>query len=230
MSGKRVNDLIGFALCVLVVCAAPCGEGATQAEPDGTAVAQLDKGQVAEFSAYVRQKILRSEEFDVCGRILAEKQGELKNFVKEMTEEIGISPDQTYTYETSTRSLYLLSTNAAARAGKPERTLIRKMKTESEAQYVSNLMLARSLTEQQIRVLKQLCEEKRGEFQQTDAKLRQRFKLDAQTAYRLDDQTGQIIRLKAKAEEAPAKAKVEETPAKAKAEEAPAKAKGIQLK
>ena len=106
-----------------------------------------------------------------------------------------MAPDKSYTFEKATKTLYELSTNRVDKAGKPERSLVRQMKTESEALYVSRLMVARGLTEQQILVLAQIREEKAKEVGLVDNKLRQTFKLDPNASYRLDDKTGQVVRL-----------------------------------
>lgn len=158
-------------------------------------VSTLSKEQVQEFSAFVQAKSLRREEFLVCTRLIREKQGELKGFVDELAKEFGMSSAKAYTFEKATRSLFELSTNRVDKAGKPERTLHRQIKTDSEAQYVSRLMVARGLTEQQLQVLVQLREEKAKEFGLLDNKLRQAFKLEPKVSYRLDEKTGRVFRL-----------------------------------
>jgi hypothetical protein len=158
-------------------------------------IATLTKEQVSEFTQYVRAKELRSQEYGVCERMIVEKRRELKKLQDEMKKEFDMSPDHSYTYEMSTQTLFLLSTNKVDKAGKPEKTVIKKIKTGGESEFLSSKMLARKLTEQQIVVLAQLCEEKKIEFQQTDNQLRQKFKLGAGVSYRLDDKTGQVIRL-----------------------------------
>jgi len=160
-----------------------------------TAVATLSKEQIQEFSALVRNRNLRREELVVTTRIWVEKRRELKGFMDEMNKEFGMLPDQSYSYEIESKSLYQLSTNKIDKAGKPERKLVRKIKSDSEAKYVSRLMVARKLTEQQLQVLMQLRAEKQKEAKLMDDKLRQTFKLDPQTGYRLDEKTGQVFRL-----------------------------------
>jgi len=163
----------------------------------GTAVATLSKEQIEEFSTLVRNRNLRREELVVTTRIWVEKQRELKSFMDEMNKEFGMLPDQSYSYEIESKSLYQLSTNRIDKAGKPERKLVRKIKSDSEAKYVSRLMVARKLTEQQLQVLLQLRTEKQKEARLMDEKLRQTFKLDPEAGYRLDEKTGQVFRLPA---------------------------------
>jgi len=158
-------------------------------------VATLTKEQISEFSEYVHSKDLRREEVIVSDRLLSEKQRELNGFMNEMLKEFGIESGKAYTFDRETKSLYLLSTNQVDKAGNPARTLVRKMKSDSESQYVSRLMIARRLTEQQIFVLREIREEKTKEYAMVDAKLRQIFKLEPQVPYRLDEKTGQIIRM-----------------------------------
>ena len=189
-----LSVFLGGAVAVLATDAAVAKDKGPVAQKE-TVIASLTKEQVAEFSGYVHNKDLRREELIVSDRLLVEKQGELKGLMEEMSKEFGISPDKSYTFEKETKSLYLLSTNQVDKAGKPARTLLRQMKTDGEAQYLSRLMIARRMTEQQIFVLAQIREEKSKECGLIDAKLRQAFKLDPQTSYRLDEKTGQLIRL-----------------------------------
>lgn len=162
-----------------------------------TVVATLSKEQIREFSAFVRNRNLRREELAVTTRIWVEKQRELKGFMDEMNKEFGMLPDHSYSYEIESKSLYQLSTNKIDKAGRPERKLVRKIKSDSEAKYVSRLMVARKLTEQQLQVLLQLRAEKQKEAKLLDEKLRQTFKLDPEAGYRLDEKTGQVVRLPA---------------------------------
>jgi len=162
-----------------------------------TVVATLSKEQIQEFSALVRNRNLRREELVVTTRIWVEKQRELKGFMDELSKEYGMQPDQSYSYEIESKSLYQLSTNKVDKAGKPERKLVRKIKSDNEAKYISRLMVARKLTEQQIQVLMQLRAEKQKEAKLMDEKLRQTFKLDPEAGYRLDEKTGQVVRLPA---------------------------------
>lgn len=162
-----------------------------------TVVATLSKEQIREFSAFVRNRNLRREELAVTTRIWVEKQRELKGFMDEMSKEFGMLPEHSYSYEIESKSLYQLSTNKVDKAGKPERKLVRKIKSDSEAKYVSRLMVARKLTEQQLQVLMQLRVEKQKEAKLLDEKLRQVFKLDPEAGYRLDEKTGQVVRLPA---------------------------------
>ena len=188
--------LLGGAVLVLSAGAVWAKDTDAGAQKESV-VATLSKEQATEFAEYVHAKSLRREEFAVCGRLTVEKQGELKGFMDEMSKEFGMAPDKSYTFEKASRTLYLLSTNKVDKAGKPERSLVRQMKSESEAQYVSRLMVARGLTEQQLRVLAQLREEKAKEVGLVDAKLRKTFNLDPDLSYRLDEKTGQIFRLAA---------------------------------
>lgn len=160
-----------------------------------TVVATLSKDQIKEFSIYARTEMLRREEFAVISRMIVEKQKELKGFVDEMSKEFDMSYDKSYTFEKESKSLYLLSTNKVDKAGKPERTLLKKIKTDGEAKYLSRLMVARRLTEQQLFVLRQLKVEKNKEFGLVDSKLRQTFKLDSKGSYRLDQKTGQVFQV-----------------------------------
>ena len=156
-------------------------------------VATLTEKQVAEFSDLVQAKNMRREEWIITGRLFLEKKGELKKFMDEMSKEFSMASDKSYTFETESRSLYLLSTNKMDKAGNPERSLVRQLKSDSEVKYITRLMVARRLTEQQISVLAQIREEKSKEFALIDAKLRQTFKLDPKASYRLDNQSAQIL-------------------------------------
>ena len=187
-----------------VIAAMACGtqaagktEKAGTGEAGATLAATLSKEQIREFSAMVRNRNLRREEVAVTLRIGAEKQRELKGFLDELQKEFGMRPDCAYAYEIESKSLFQLSTNKLDKAGQPERKLIRKMKSDSESQYVSRLLVARKLTENQIQVLAQLRAEKTKEAQLMDNRLRQTFKLDPDAGYRLDEQTGKVFRLPA---------------------------------
>lgn len=203
MSTKKVMFIVmvGSLAFGAPIVRAEAKAGAPEKE---TLVATLSKEQIQEFSAFIRVRDLRREELIVTTRMWIEKQRELKAFAEEMNKEFGMTPDKAYTYEIETKSLYQLSTNQVGQAGKPERKLVRKIKSDSEAQYVSRLMVARKLTEQQIQVLAQLRSEKLKEAQLLDEKLRKTFKLDPKGGYRLDDKNGQVFRLpKKETEEAP---------------------------
>jgi len=190
-----------FGAVGVIVAVMACGVQAAEkkeaetGEAGATLVATLTKEQVREFSTMVRNRNLRREEAVVTLRIGAEKQRELKGFMDELQKEFGMRPDCAYVYETDSKSLFQLNTNKLDKAGKPERKLIRKMKTDSESQYASRLLMARKLTENQIQVLAQLRAEKTKEAQLMDNKLRQTFKLDPDAGYRLDEQTGKVFRL-----------------------------------
>lgn len=196
LKGTSVSLLLGM----LVVAQALSKEAVAPAQNE-TVVATLQKEQVSEFEAYVKVKELRREEVVVVSRMTLEKQTELKGFMDEMSKEFGIAADKSYTFEKGTKSLFVLSTNQVDKAGKPVRTLVKKIKTDTEAQYLARLMVARRLTEQQLIVLQQLKDEKSKEYGLVDAKLRQTFKLDPQGTYRLDEKTGQVVRLTAPAQE-----------------------------
>jgi len=193
ISSRFILMITGFSACLST--GVLWAKDKDQESQKDSVVATLSKEQITEFSAYVRAKSLRREEFIVCSRLILEKQGELKGFMDQMGKEFGMAPDKSYTFEKATKTLYELSTNRVDKAGKPERSLVRQMKTESEALYVSRLMVARGLTEQQILVLAQIREEKAKEVGLVDNKLRQTFKLDPNASYRLDDKTGQVVRL-----------------------------------
>ena len=190
-----------FVVGSLVVFAPRCGlsaEGKTApAEPE-TLVATLTTNQVKEFSAYVRSKSLRGQEYLVFGRMLSEKAKELKGFIDVMQREFNLSPDTSYQYEAASKKVYELSTNKLDKAGNRERTVVYACKSDQEAQRVSRLMLARRLTERQIDVLKQLREEKQKETVRTDAKLREVFHLDPKVQYRLDSETGRVFQVPAR--------------------------------
>lgn len=159
-----------------------------------TLVATLSKDQIQEFSVFVRNRNLRREELVVTTRIWVEKQRELKAFMDEMSKEFGMSPEHSYSYEIESKSLYQLATNKTDTVGKPDRKLVRTIKSDSESKYISRLMVARKLTEQQLQVLMQLRAEKQQEATLMDGKLRQTFKLDPEAGYRLDEKTGQVFR------------------------------------
>ena len=159
----------------------------------GTLVAELASEQATEFSAYVRMRGARQEEIRVIARMLKEKRGELSDLIGKMAADFGIAPDCSYMYKAATKSLYLLSSNKVDKASVPERTLLRTFTSAEEAKEAEGLILARRLTEQQIRVLEQLRVEKQCEFRNTDSQLRKRFKLDSGTAYHLDEATGRLM-------------------------------------
>jgi len=156
-------------------------------------VAKLSADQIKQFSRMVRMRDLRRQELAVLSRIWEEKRREAKAFADEMAAEFEMSPESAYTYETKSKTLYRLSTNRLDKAGKPERKVARKVKSDSESQYLSRLMVARKLTEQQIGVLAQLRAEKAKEAQLQDDKLRETFKLEAGAGYRLDEKTGEVF-------------------------------------
>jgi len=204
-----------FVFCLGALGALAENKGTGAGKGKEPVVATLSKDQIQEFATLVRIRDLRREELIVTTRIWGEKQRELKAFVDEMSKEFGMSPQNAYTYDIASKSLYQLSTNKVDKAGKPERTLARKIKTESEAKYVSRLMVARKLTEQQIVVLAQLREEKMKEAKLQDEKLRKTFNLDPEGGYRLDEKTGEVFRLpKPEKAAAPAPAGDAKKPAK----------------
>ena len=188
----RVVLAFGLCLCAGLVCAA---EDLTASLQKGRVVATLDKGQIKEFAAFVHARDLRREERFVVARLWREKQGELKGFVQELSQEFGLAPEHAYTYEIDSKSLFQLMTNKLDKAGKPEKKLIRKVQSDSEAQYLSRLMVARKLTEQQLNVLVMLNAEKAEESKILDERLRKRFGLDPEGGYRLDEKTGQVFRV-----------------------------------
>jgi len=188
---------------VAVLLSASIGYGAQALDkaeksvPDAaeTVVTTLSKEQIREFAIMVNNRNLRRQEIAVALRIGAEKQRELKGFLDELQKEYDMKPECAYSYEIESKTLYQLVTNKLDKAGKPERKLLRKIKSEGEAQYVSRLMVARKLTENQIQVLAQIRAEKVKEAQLMDGKLRQTFKLDPNAGYRLDEKTGKVFRL-----------------------------------
>jgi len=188
----RVVLAFGLCLCAGLVYAA---EDLKADVHRGPVVATLDKDQIKEFAAFVHVRDLRREEMFVLARLWREKQGELKGFVQELSQEFGLAPEQAYTYEIDSKSLYQLMTNKLDEAGSPEKKLIRKIRSDSEAQYLSRLMVARKLTEQQLSVLVMLNAEKAEETKLLDERLRKRFGLDPEGGYRLDEKSGQVFRV-----------------------------------
>lgn len=182
----------GLSLCAGALFAAGDLNDGVQS---GQVVATLDKDQVKEFAAFVHARDLRREERFVVARLWREKQGELKGFVQELSQEFGLAPEQAYTYEIDSKSLFQLMTNKLDKAGNPEKKLIRKVQSDSEAQYLSRLMVARKLTEQQLNVLVMLNAEKAEESKLLDEKVRKRFGLDPEGGYRLDEKSGQVFRV-----------------------------------
>jgi len=189
-AGLRV--FLSYCVTFFVIGSSLAKESESVAQKEKV-VTTLTKKQVAEFSDLVQAKNMRREEWIICGRLFLEKKGELKKFMDEMSKEFGMAPDKSYTFETASQSLFLLSTNKMDKAGNPERSLVRKLKSEGEVKYISRLMVARRLTEQQIFVFAQIREEKSKEFTLIDAKLRQTFKLDPKASYRLDEKTAQLV-------------------------------------
>lgn len=187
--------LVGLFFAAGFVSDAVSKESDKVAEKAGkeTLVATLTKDQVADFASYVKVKNLRLEEVTVVARMQVEKQRELKGFLDEMSKEFGMAVDKSYSFERESRALYILSTNRVDKAGTPEKKLVKKVKTDGEAQYLARLMVARKLTEQQLFVLRQLKAEKSKEWNLADAKLRQTFKLATNAVYRLDETSGQVF-------------------------------------
>lgn len=189
---KRLN---GLCHVVIVFLVGLCLYSQAQGDPEGSLVTTLSKEQIKEFSTLVFNRDLRRQELAVTLRIGAEKQRELKGFMDEMAKEFGIKPEYSYSYQIEEKQLYQLVTNKLDKAGNPEKKKVRKVKSDSESQYLSRLLVARKLTENQIHVLAQLRAEKQKEAQLLDEKLRTTFKLEPTAGYRLEEASGKVFRL-----------------------------------
>ena len=187
-----VRAILGCVVVSAVAVVSFAKDKGDNPEAEETVVATLNKQQIDEFSQYINSKNLRRQEWLVTARILKEKQLELKGLMDNMSDEFNMDTDKSYTYEKSTKSLFEVSTNKTDKASSPERKLVRKVKSDSEALYLSRLMVARQLTEQQIFVLAQIVIEKNKEFNLVDSKLRKTYKLDKSSSYNLDNKTGKL--------------------------------------
>lgn len=187
---------VALLLSASIGYGAPALDKAEKSVPDAaeTLVTTLSKEQIREFSTLVNNRNLRREEVAVVLRIGEEKQRERKSLLDVMQKEYEMKPECVYLFEAESKTLYQLVTNKLDKTGKPERKVFHKIKTGGEAKYVSRLMMARRMTENQIQVLAQLRAEKVKEAQLMDAKLRQTFKLDPDAGYRLDKKTGKVFR------------------------------------
>ncbi len=213
---ENARKMVLSAFCVLFIGPfSVWAEDKKDTPEKETVVATLSKDQIKEFATFIYVRDLRRQELVVTTRIYGEKQRELKGFVEEMSKEFGMAPVNAYTYDIKDKSLYQLSTNKLDKAGAPERKLVRKIDSDGESKYISRLMVARKLTEQQLVVLAQLREEKAKEAKLLDNKLRQTFKLDPEGSYRLDEKTGKVFRLpKVEKDKEPPKASADKASAK----------------
>lgn len=183
--------LLAATMC-LCADAWPFGGGG---KPQEKVVAKLDKAKGADFQRAVALRQMRSEELRVLSRLVEEKRGELADFDAELKSKCAMSDDATYTYNSTNRTLYLISTNAAhgATADVPALLPHHAFANEEEADEFLRTLGAKQITLRQIETFREVIREKQSEYRLADKYLADKYGIKPDRKYRFDDKTGELF-------------------------------------
>jgi hypothetical protein len=191
-SRKAVTLFLLTATLCLCADAWPFGGGG---KPQEKVVAKLDKAKGADFKRAVALRQMRSEELRVLLRLVEEKKGELAGFDAELKAMCAMSDDATYSYNSTNRTLYLISTNAAhgATADLPALLPHHTFPNEEEAEEFLRTLGAKQITLRQIETFREVIREKQSEYRITDKYLADKYGIKPDQKYRFDDKTGELL-------------------------------------
>lgn len=164
-------------------------------KPQEKVVAKLDKAKSKDFQRAVTLRQMRSEELRVLSRLVEEKNGELKGFDSELRTMFAMSDDALYSYNSTNRTLYLISTNVAdgATADVPALVPHHVFPNDDDAGDFLRTLSAKQITRRQIETFREVIREKRDEYRLTDKYLADKYGIKADRKYRFDDKTGELF-------------------------------------
>lgn len=218
--GKTLSILAGIFLFSLNAFAWPFGNNENENKPrfSERKIGSFNATRIVHFQNLVGKRQVLEEDISILKRVLSEQEAQWNSYGQKMKSEYGVSPDLLYTFSPTNLTVYLIITNGVP--GASQKTPIlrahRAFSNKDQATKFLRLVSSRNLSDNRVKVLKSILDEKTASRSQILNELRTVYYVDPNKNYRFDAKTGDLFEVTQLPSEAQIKAALE---AKKKADE-----------
>lgn len=216
--GKTLSILAGILLFSLNAFAWPFGNNENKPRFSERKIGSFNATRIVHFQNLVGKRQVLEEDISILKRVLSEQEAEWNSYGQKMKSEYGVSPDLLYTFSPTNLTVYLIITNGVP--GASQKTPIlrahRAFSNKDQATKFLRLVSSRNLSDNRVKVLKSILDEKTASRSQILNELRTVYYVDPNKNYRFDAKTGDLFEVTQLPSEAQIKAARE---AKKKADE-----------
>lgn len=199
-SHMTTNSTIRKAILVFLMSAPFAGAWffRTEDRPQEREVCALTPMSTNAFIRLAGERVNRTSELDIFGRLAAEKKAELAGLDVKLQSEYGMDPSQVYSFDVTNRTINLVVSGEAVKGSEAPNSRHlphRVFADDAVCGKFVNVLIAKRLTVRQLEVLGELAREKTVELSRVNNELKERFGIDPAGNYRFDAKTRKVYEI-----------------------------------